>query len=78
MSKGNTITPSDLPATLKLNEKRDVFVADSLKTTIEETERLRILTALEKTNWVQAKAAKLLGITPRQIGYKIVKYGIKK
>lgn len=78
MSKGNTITPSDLPATLKLNEKRDVLVAGSLKTTIEETERLRILTALEKTNWVQAKAAKLLGITPRQIGYKIVKYGIKK
>ena len=78
MSKGNTITPSDLPATLKLNEKRDVLVAGSLKTMIEETERLRILTALEKTNWVQAKAAKLLGITPRQIGYKIVKYGIKK
>jgi transcriptional regulator with GAF, ATPase, and Fis domain len=27
---------------------------------------------------VQAKAARLLGITPRQIGYKINKHGIEE
>jgi Nif-specific regulatory protein len=46
----------------------------SLKENLENLERERILAALEKSAWVQAKAARLLGITPRQISYKIVKY----
>jgi transcriptional regulator with GAF, ATPase, and Fis domain len=32
---------------------------------------------LKECNFNQAKAAKVLGITPRQIGYKITKYDIK-
>ena len=36
----------------------------------------QLIEALEKCGWVQAKAARLLGITPRQIGYAILKYGI--
>jgi Nif-specific regulatory protein len=47
-------------------------------TDIQEIERSNILSALEKTGWVQAKAARLLGITPRQIGYKIKKYGLEE
>jgi Nif-specific regulatory protein len=46
----------------------------SLKENLETLERERILAALEKSAWVQAKAARLLGITPRQISYKILKY----
>lgn len=42
-----------------------------------ETQRQRLLEALEKSGWVQAKAARLLGITPRQIGYAIMKFGIE-
>ncbi|MFY9271135.1 MAG: sigma 54-interacting transcriptional regulator [Candidatus Manganitrophaceae bacterium] len=30
--------------------------------------------ALERSGWVQAKAARLLGITPRQVAYKVRKY----
>jgi Nif-specific regulatory protein len=30
--------------------------------------------ALERSGWVQAKAARLLGMTPRQVAYKIKKY----
>lgn len=30
--------------------------------------------ALERSGWVQAKAARLLGMTPRQVAYKIRKY----
>ncbi|MGD0886501.1 MAG: helix-turn-helix domain-containing protein [Thermodesulfovibrionales bacterium] len=59
-------------------EPKDLATKGSLKSTIVETEKFRILAALEKTAWVQAKAAKILGITPRQIGYKITKYGLKK
>ncbi|MGC2458170.1 MAG: nif-specific transcriptional activator NifA [Gallionellaceae bacterium] len=39
-------------------------------------QRQQIIDALEKCGWVQAKAARLLGVTPRQMGYAISKYGI--
>lgn len=41
------------------------------------TDRERLVAAMEKTGWVQAKAARLLGLTPRQIGYALRKYGIE-
>ncbi|MEN2495046.1 MAG: Nif-specific regulatory protein [Hyphomicrobiaceae bacterium hypho_1] len=34
-------------------------------------ERERVIAALEEAGWVQAKAARLLGMTPRQIKYRI-------
>jgi Nif-specific regulatory protein len=34
-------------------------------------ERGRVIAALEQAGWVQARAARLLGITPRQIAYRI-------
>ena len=39
-------------------------------------ERSRLIEAMERTGWVQAKAARLLGLTPRQIGYALKKHGI--
>ena len=37
----------------------------------ELDERSRVIAALEEAGWVQAKAARLLGMTPRQIAYRI-------
>nr|CRH04604.1 Nif-specific regulatory protein NifA [Candidatus Magnetococcus massalia] len=37
--------------------------------TLEERER--VMAALEQAGWVQAKAARLLGMTPRQVAYRI-------
>ena len=39
--------------------------------------RQELIDALETTGWVQAKAARLLNLTPRQIGYAIRKYEIE-
>jgi len=39
-------------------------------------ERQALIEAMERSGWVQAKAARLLGLTPRQIGYAIRKHGI--
>ncbi|MDR0717469.1 MAG: nif-specific transcriptional activator NifA [Azoarcus sp.] len=36
-----------------------------------ESERQRLIAALEQTGWVQARAARLLNMTPRQISYRI-------
>ena len=41
------------------------------------TEKERLLDAMEKSGWVQAKAARILGITPRQIGYALRKYRVE-
>ena len=42
----------------------------------EGDERGRVIAALEQSGWVQAKAARLLGMTPRQIAYRIQTLGI--
>ncbi|MBB4266805.1 nif-specific transcriptional activator NifA [Roseospira visakhapatnamensis] len=39
-------------------------------------DRERLVLAMEKTGWVQAKAARLLGLTPRQVGYALRKHDI--
>ncbi|MCA1457341.1 nif-specific transcriptional activator NifA [Bradyrhizobium sp. BRP22] len=41
------------------------------------TDRERVIAAMERSGWVQAKAARLLGLTPRQIGYALRKYGVE-
>jgi Nif-specific regulatory protein len=38
--------------------------------------RQELIDAMEKSGWVQAKAARLLGLTPRQIAYALKKHGI--
>jgi Nif-specific regulatory protein len=63
---------SSLPAA-SLTSQED---APPLTESLEELERKRIEQALRKAGNVQAKAARLLGITQRQIGYKIKKLGI--
>ncbi|MEF8701498.1 MAG: nif-specific transcriptional activator NifA [Candidatus Accumulibacter sp. UW26] len=37
----------------------------------EQSERERVIAALEQAGWVQARAARLLGMTPRQIAYRV-------
>ncbi len=76
MSDGNIIKPSYLPINFKLPSREKVLQRESLKAGIEDIEKNSILEALEKCGWVQAKAARMVGLTPRQIGYKIKKYGL--
>ena len=46
------------------------------KATLHELEKEAIIQALIENRGIQTKAAAQLGMTPRQIGYKIKKYGI--
>jgi Nif-specific regulatory protein len=36
-----------------------------------------VIAALEEAGWVQARAARLLGMTPRQIAYRIQTLNIR-
>lgn len=46
----------------------------SLAETMQGMEQEALKKTLERCGWVQAKAARLLGMTPRQVAYKIKKY----
>ena len=41
------------------------------------SERERLVWALEQCGWVQAKSARLLNISARQMGYALLKHGIE-
>ena len=45
---------------------------------VENFEKRLIVDALEKTNWIQTKAAELLGTSRSVIKYKMNKYGMKR
>lgn len=45
---------------------------------VENFEKKLIIDALEKSNWIQSKAVKLLGTSRSIIKYKMKKYGIKR
>lgn len=45
---------------------------------LREIEREEVIAALERHGWIQIRAAKELGLTQRQIGYRIKKYNIRK
>ncbi|RWD46769.1 MAG: nif-specific transcriptional activator NifA, partial [Mesorhizobium sp.] len=37
----------------------------------------RLIDAMQKAGWVQAKAGRILGLTPRQVGYALRRHGIQ-
>ena len=49
-----------------------------LGASLQEIDRRRLQDALERVGWVQARAARALGLTPRQVAYKMRKYGISE
>lgn len=82
MCEGDTIEAGALPYGIKNNSgaperTRTLRDADSLKSEVLNLERERIIKALEENDNIQSKAARSLGITPRQLGYRIKKYRIE-
>jgi DNA-binding NtrC family response regulator len=82
---GNMIVLDDLPATLRnnqLGEKKSVsdFVNSKMgfNDAVELYQRSLILYALDKTDWVKAKAAELLKINRTTLVEKIKKMKISK
>ena len=81
MSSGEVVAVNELPMDIRsqsLKARYSLHAKDALPSAIGDIERVQIIGALERTGWVQAKAARLLGISPRQIGYKIKKYDIRQ
>lgn len=67
---------------IRIDRQRDVGPAASAAARIDFDdpnidERTKVIAALEQAGWVQAKAARLLNMTPRQIAYRILTLGIE-
>jgi two-component system, NtrC family, response regulator AtoC len=77
-----TVSPDEIPASLKSSSQTELIKRGVLngKISFEDAEREFekdiLLDALKKTNFVQTKAADLLGISRRILKYKMDKYGI--
>jgi two-component system response regulator HydG len=82
-AEGDLVTPAELPAALRrapsVAAPTPVPTGDrSLTETLEDIERQFILAAYEKARGVKAETARLLGIKPSALYYKLEKYGIVK
>lgn len=75
LCRGEFLREDDLPEELSL--KGELPSEGNLPQREEELERRMILDALKKANFVQTKAAKILGISRRVLKYKMDKLGIK-
>ena len=64
-------TPSALPASSIARASSAGGAEDGVDPGSEPSERERVIAALERAGWVQARAARLLGMTPRQIAYRV-------
>jgi Nif-specific regulatory protein len=77
ISENGLIDVDDLAPYLKntVNETRleKLLRLDSLT----EMEKRGVVAALERNNWIQSRAARELGITLRQMGYRVKKFGLE-
>jgi two-component system response regulator PilR (NtrC family) len=88
LCEGDKIMPRDLPQEVLERKapgrgggdrvRPDKFEIPSEGINFETFERDLILQAMEKTDWVIAKAAKLLGMSYRTVQYRIDKFGLKR
>ena len=80
LARGNVITLNDLPMNVRGFKTEETVLEEDSQSMIEQVENLEkrlIYDALSNTGGNQTKAGKLLGITERNLRYKIKKYGIK-
>ena len=68
--------PAELPAS-PAGAIADYEALDGLENLDALPQRERLIRVMERAGWVQAKAARMLGVTPRQIGYALRKHGIE-
>lgn len=72
----------DIATTCLIEEKQHIPPSEHYSkteqgfTVLQDMERREIESALIRHGWVQARAARELGLTQRQIGYKIKKYSL--
>jgi len=90
LAEGDRLTLSDLPPNLfsleKIKQENAKEIVEKVESrpppfsrkSLQDIERAEIEAALRRNGWVQVRAARDLGLTERQIGYRIKKYGLNR
>lgn len=82
MTRGKIITLDDLPIFMKISnddsKQSYELKGETLDKIVENVERQLIAEALVRANNNQSRAAEILGISERNLRYKLKKYGMKK
>jgi DNA-binding NtrC family response regulator len=79
MARGDVVTKNDL----SLEGQEMQSAAESLPSgttlseQVEDLEKKAIAEALQQANGIQSRAADILGLTERNLRYKLKKYGLK-
>jgi Nif-specific regulatory protein len=76
MAEGSLIKKTNLPDYLMRKRWMNFSSGDSCSSRIEEMEKQTMVEALQENDWIQQKAAKKIGITLRQMGYRVKKYNL--
>jgi two-component system response regulator PilR (NtrC family) len=76
LSDGETLLPEDLALPQEKSSTQNIPTGDKLADNLAEQERAAIMEALQTTRWNKTAAAKLLGMTLRQLRYRLTKFGI--
>jgi two-component system response regulator AtoC len=74
LARSNIIRTSDLPQEIRFHQ---IGRQGTLSQRLEAVEREMILSALEKNQWVQTRAAESLDISERVLRYKMKKFKLK-
>ncbi len=85
MGEGPDIVEADLPPAILIWKELGGSSPDAggeggasrLADIMRQVERRTVLNALERSGWVQARAARLLGISERSMWYRVKKLGLK-
>lgn len=75
---GGIIGVRDLSPNMAHGGREQDHAAIETLPSLREIEQRNILAALERNRWIQSRAAKELGITLRQMGYRVKKFGIEE
>jgi transcriptional regulator with GAF, ATPase, and Fis domain len=90
LAEGDRLGLADLPSSLfsmerlkqeksrEVGDKAEVRKPTFTRKSLQDIERPEIEAALRRNGWVQVRAANELGLTERQIGYRIKKYGLNR
>ncbi len=70
------IQKQDLPLDLLKNKNEHGTASDARVSDLEKMEREMVLEALERNGWVQQEAAREIGLTLRQMGYRVKKFNL--
>jgi Nif-specific regulatory protein len=75
--EGVEIVPGDFPVPFHSMEKEARLEDRNPLSRLEEIEKREVVASLERNRWIQSRAARELGLTLRQIGYRIKKFNLQ-